>query len=83
VINIYIFGDSFQNMRQIGHGKTWQYTPYPLVIIGKTWLCSTYVLTRWLHAVFIYTKKNNEAWHDAKHEWQESANLKKLYQLTY
>lgn len=57
--------------------------PHPLDIIGKSWLCSTYVLTRWLHAVFIYTKKNYDDWHDANHEWQESANLKKVYQITY
>jgi hypothetical protein len=70
-------------MRQMGHGKTWQDSPYPIDLLGTSWLCSTYVLTPWLHAVFIYTKKNNEACHDTKHEWQKSASLKKLYQLTH
>jgi hypothetical protein len=47
-------------MRHMGQGKTWQDSPYPIDLLGTSWLCSLYVLTRWLHAVFIYIKNKNE-----------------------
>tara|TARA_A100001201_G_scaffold63564_2_gene60070 strand:- start:156 stop:464 length:309 start_codon:yes stop_codon:yes gene_type:complete len=60
MINKQIFGHSFPIMRHMGHGKTWQDSPYPFDLLGKSWLCSLYVLTRWPHDVFIYTKNKNE-----------------------